>query len=363
MKKRILLACLLLALLAFGAAACGQQTNSQTLTELLMEVNSLPQLTADGEVYISIHDRGMEEDFTEDGLPADLLQDATIKYHVNCNNEASLYEAHLSVDFPCYDEPQECTLFLDAGHIYVNMQDLLEICAPFAEPDELAEARAKLAGYDWMAWPLAQEDYAPYYNDQTYLEEMAKINDTILKAYAGFSPSGMTVKGNSFQLELDNAGLAGLINDFIDYTLDNFTEIAQACIAYVNSSSFFDEIDRESIVEMLQEAIKEFDNITEEEREYLEELKNEVRQAFTEECPMDFAIKYALAKTAADTYTLEEKLGIVFDEEEFGEPSDVLITLNNTSKAMEDLQITVPTENIAYAEKLREELDEMQPDM
>lgn len=370
MKKRfwqIAGALILLIALAVTAASCAQQT--QTLTDLLLEVNQLARLTADGEVYISIHDKPMEDDFAQDGLPADLLQDATIKYHIDCDNEALVYGFHLEGDFACYNEPLYFTFYLDKENVYVKADEFLKLCQIFAEED-YAEVKEQIGDHEWLACPLdngLEEDFTSYlYGDlsdaelQTFLDEVEKFRSTVGQAYAGFSVKAMEAKGNSFKLELDNAGLADLINDFIGYTLDNFDTIAQAFLAYINSSEFFSEADRADAAEFIPELIDEVKEISMQER--LSVLET-VRIALTVECPMDFQINYNFAKTAADTYTLDEKVSIVFDEEYYGEPSDVLMSVKNTSKAVNDLQINMPAENILWLDDLYEDAPQVKADM
>ena len=356
MKKKIVFVGLILTLLVFCASACEQQTNTYTLTELLTELETLPQLTADGEIYISIHDRGMEEDFEQENLPVDLLQDASIKYHINFDNQAKLFEANLVLDFACYDKAQECTLFIDSEYFYVKTPDFLNLYKNFAEPDEYAEAEALLADYDWLAWPLDPAFAMFFYNSldedelQICIDEANIIRDTIGKAYAGFSTKALVVKGNSFALELDNAGLAELINEFVEYTLYNFEEIARACIEYINCSKIFEQYEREAMVESIQEIL---DTSSFEVPDWqLEYIREEVNNTLINECPMDFAMKYLFAKTAKDTYVWDEEFNIIFDEEYYGESSDVLISTKNTFKAVNNLQITIPTENVSYADEL-----------
>ena len=128
MKKRFWqIAGVLLVIIALTlTAACAQQT--QTLTDLLLEINSLSKWTSDGEVYISIHDRPMEEDFEQEGLPVDLLQDATIKYHIDSNSETNVYGIHLEFDFSCYEEPLYLTFYLGNDNFYVKAEDFLTLC-------------------------------------------------------------------------------------------------------------------------------------------------------------------------------------------------------------------------------------------
>ena len=74
MKKRFWqfsAALIVLAMLCF-CVSCAQQT--QSIVDLLLEENSLPQLVAQGEIQIRIEDPGMEYDLLEGGLPADLFK-------------------------------------------------------------------------------------------------------------------------------------------------------------------------------------------------------------------------------------------------------------------------------------------------
>ena len=88
-----------------------------------------------------------------------------------------------------------------------------------------------------------------------------------------------------------------------------------------------------------------------------------VRTELTVECPMDFLINYHLAKTSADSYTLDEKISIVFDEEYYGEPSDVLFSIKKTTKAVNNLQIDLPTENILWDKEFETETSTVKADM
>lgn len=363
----------LLCMLIVGAAACAAVQETQTLTDLLLEVSRLPQITAEGEIHTSIKDRAMEEDLEQSGLPADLLRDLTIKYQVNSDNEAMLCEIKLSTDFAFYDEPLPCTLYLTDDCIYINAQDALRFCQLLAKPAEYAKAQKELGAYDWIAVSLEDDFDSPtsYYNvmasyygliDSTdyeqLLDEVERFRDTIGQAYASFSAKAITGSGSSFKLELDNAGLADLINGFIAYTLDNSDKIAQACIDYVNVSAIFTDEYREEMIEMIQEMAEQAKQVTEQQRQYVQQ---EVDKALKVECPMDFNLLYDFAKTAADTYTLEEKVSIAFDEEYYGEASDVLISIKNTSKAVKDLQINIPTENIVWPDE--DELELPKADM
>ncbi len=367
MKKRfwqVLAVLTALVMLCFCVACTAQQT--QSLTDLLLEENSLPQLVAEGEVQIRIEDPGMEYDLLEGGLPADLFKDAKIKYQINADNENMLYKVELDADFSCYDDTQHCTLYLTQNHVYLNAQDFLDFCqlfctpeGLFCTPEEYAEVVAAIAKADceWLDFPLEDDDEFEAITDQDLqdiLAELEKMRSTIGKAYADFKFAGLKVSGNSFKLELDNAGLANLINSFIDYTIDNFDKIAPACIAYVNSSSLFDDYDRESFVEDIESLTEVFAKVTQAERQ---ELADTINKTFTTDCPIDFSFKYNYAKTATDTYTLEEVVTLDFDEDYYGEVSTVYISLKNTTKAAKDLQITIPTEKIATPEELEDYWD------
>ena len=183
------------------------------------------------------------------------------------------------------------------------------------------------------------------------MAEIEKMRSTIGKAYADFKFTGLTTNGSSFKLELDNAGLANLINSFIDYTIDNFDKIAPACIAYVNSSSLFDDYDRKVFAEDIENLTEIFAETSMDERK---ELADTIEETFTTDCPFDFLFKYDYAKTAADTYALEEVITLDFDEDYYGEVSTVYISLKNTTKAAKNLQITIPTDKIATPEELSE---------
>lgn len=370
MKKRFWqIAGVLLVIIALTlTAACAQKT--QTLTDLLLEINSLSKWTSDGEVYISIHDRPMEEDFEQEGLPVDLLQDATIKYHIDSNSETNVYGIHLEFDFSCYEEPLYLTFYLGNDNFYVKAEDFLSLCQIFEE-NNYDEVKAKLDGYDWLACSLDDDmgaDFSRFtiYGDwsdaelQMFFKEVEKFRDTVGQAYSGFSIKAMEAKGNSFKLELDNAGLADLINEFIVYTLDNFEQIAQAFLYYINSSDFFSENERAEATELAQELIVAVKEISMQERLAVLET---VRTELTVECPMDFLINYHLAKTSADSYTLDEKISIVFDEEYYGEPSDVLFSIKKTTKAVNNLQIDLPTENILWDKEFETETSTVKADM
>lgn len=351
--KRLAAALALLLILLVGAAACAAVQETQTLTDLLLEVSRLPQITAEGEVYISINDQAMEEDFADAGLPADFLQDTKISYQIKSDNEDMLCEIKLSTDFACFDEPLPCTLYLTSDCIYINAQDALKLCRLIAEPAEYAEVEQKFGAYDWIAVSLEDDWDSPtsYYgmiddvNYEKLLAEVENFRDTIGQAYAGFSDKTITGSGSSFKLELNNAGLANLINNFIDYTLDNADKIAQACIDYVNISEFWTAEYKEDTIDMIEEMAKQAKLVTAQQRQ---EVKNAVTEALEADCPMDFELLYDFAKTAADTYTLEERVSIIFDEDYYNESSDVLISIKNISKAAQNLQINIPTENIVW---------------
>lgn len=363
MRKRLwqfAAALAVLVMLCF-CVSCAQQT--QTLTDLLLEESSLSQFTTQGELQIRINDPGMEYDLLEYGLPANLFEDATIKYQISADKENELYKVELDADFSCYDDTQHCTFYVTQGHVYLNAQDFLDfcqlICTPdglFCTPEEYAEAAAAIAKAEceWLDLPIdeAPSAYGDYFTEQELqdiLPEIEKMRSTIGKAYADFKFSGLKANGSSFELELDNAGLANLINSFIDYTIENYEKIATACIAYVNSSSLFDEYDRKYIVDDLERLGYIFDEATLEERQ---ELAETIETTLVTECPIDFALKYTYAKTAADTYTLDEVITLDFDEDYFGDKSTVYFSINNTTKAAKDLQINIPTEKLATPDEL-----------
>ncbi len=356
MKKRFWqfsAALIVLAMLCF-CVSCAQQT--QSIVDLLLEENSLPQLVAQGEIQIRIEDPGMEYDLLEGGLPADLFKDTTIKYQIDADNENMLYKVELNADFTCYDDTKHCLLYVTKGHVYLNAQDFLNFCQFACTSEEYAEAAAAIAKADceWLDFPVENEyafDDITEQDLQDILAEIEKMRSTIGKAYADFKFTGLTTNGSSFKLELDNAGLANLINSFIDYTIDNFDKIAPACIAYVNSSSLFDDYDRKVFAEDIENLTEIFAETSMDERK---ELADTIEETFTTDCPFDFLFKYDYAKTAADTYALEEVITLAFDEDYYGEVSTVYISLKNTTKAAKNLQITIPTDKIATPEELSE---------
>lgn len=352
MKKRIFM---LLALLICICLSTGCSQQSRSFADMLREINALERYSAEATTTISIKSQTMSEALKQDGLPADMLETIEIKYKTNVDTSSMRMNIEFEVNAGGYSIP--LNMYMDGTHIYVKVEDCIKLIETYSgDPELLAAFKDFVGDAEWIDL-MTEEDlevYEAVLDEATikeYLAEYDRLLNAISKGYATFETKTFSAMSNSYKITLDNASLAGLISDFIEYTINNSEQIANAFIEYVNSSIFFTDEEKADFAQSMREMAEAATEVTNADIAY---TKAFLADTFTnDECPFDFNLTYQLAKTSQAAYNQNWQFRLEVKDEDFG-PVKISLNSQATIRENKSLEVKLPEMKTAKLEDLIE---------